>query len=410
MAGADSPVTGRRPLSIVACVPLPYRAGSAEVAQNGVALFYAMLLPRLAARGHRIRVLHEAPPSRAPGPRRRLDWAVPGLHVDGFAFEYWPGRSPPTEAYDARVAAPLARRLAERRWRRPDVVLVGREVVAAAAAAACADLGLPAVLIAHGVTTAAMEEGDYPRAAAARVLEGVRAMRHVVAVAAHLEATLRLLSVASVSTIPNVVDTERFQPDAAEPALRAALGIPPGAPVVGHASNLTDHKRAADLMAAMPGVLRRAPDTVLLIIGDGAERAALEAQARALGVAAQVRFLGEIPHHRMPAHLALCDVVAMPSQRETAALVYRETQACGRVLVASDIPAAREAVAHRVTGILFPRGDIEGLAGSLWTLLIDPPRRARLGAQAREAVLTPTLDEWTSRYEAVLQAAAGDEQ
>lgn len=407
MAAADPHLNGtRRPLALAACVPLPFLRGGRLAAQTGVTVFYAELLPRLAALGHRVTAWAEAPP--APGATARgLPWHQPGLAVHWFAVDYWPGRRPLDDDYDARVGAAVRRHLsAGCAAARPDLVLIGREILAPAVVDACAPLGLRTVLVAHGVATAALQRPDYPPAAAERLVGALRRVDQIVAVARHLEDALAALGATRVTTIGNVADPERFAPAAADPGLRAALAIDGAAPVVGHVSNLTDHKRAADLVAAAPLVLRAVPDAVFLIVGDGSERAALAAQARRLGVAARVRFAGEVDHARVPAHLNLCDLVAMPSERETLSLVYRETQACGRVLLASDVPAAREAVVDDVTGVLFRRGDVAELAARIIALLRDPERRRRIGAAARAAALAERPDDWIHRYDAVLQRAA----
>jgi phosphatidylinositol alpha-1,6-mannosyltransferase len=264
-------------------------------------------------------------------------------------------------------------------------------------------LRLPAVLVAHGVTTSAMQADDYPPAAAQRLRDSLVAVEHIVAVAHHLAADLARLGAARLTMISNVVDAAVFAPRPAAAALRRELAIDGDAPVVGHASNLTDHKRAADLIAALPHLLAAQPRAVVLIIGDGAERANLLQQVDAAGVRASVRFLGAVAHARMPELLNLCDVVVMPSLRETASLLYRETQACGRVLLSSDIAAAREAVVDGETGVLFPCGDRAALAAQLISLLGDAPRRRRIGAAARAAAQALDHDAWVCAYADVLQ-------
>jgi glycosyltransferase involved in cell wall biosynthesis len=58
----------------------------------------------------------------------------------------------------------------------------------------------------------------------------------------------------------------------------------------------------------------------------------------------------------VPDYINLADVVVMPSEREGQSLVYLEAQACGKLIVASDIPAAREVITDGETGLLFERG------------------------------------------------------
>ena len=105
----------------------------------------------------------------------------------------------------------------------------------------------------------------------------------------------------------------------------------------------------------------------------------------------------------MPELISVADLVAMPSAAEGLARVYLEAQACGRVLVASDIPAAREVVRHGGTGLLFRSGDHEDLAAQLATAANDPDLREEIGRQARHYVAQRhDLQQMVSAYEGVL--------
>jgi L-malate glycosyltransferase len=78
---------------------------------------------------------------------------------------------------------------------------------------------------------------------------------------------------------------------------------------------------------------------------------------------------------RMPDYINLADGVLMPSEREGQSLVYLETQACGRVLIASDIPPAREIIVQGQTGLLFRLGDVADFAAKI--LMTARERRLR---------------------------------
>ena len=105
----------------------------------------------------------------------------------------------------------------------------------------------------------------------------------------------------------------------------------------------------------------------------------------------------------MPRYINIADAVLMPSEAETQALVYLETQACARLLVASDIPAAREVVTDGETGLLFGKGDIDDLAAKVLRAVGDPLLRSRIGRAARMHVERHGLDVMTESYEALLR-------
>jgi glycosyltransferase involved in cell wall biosynthesis len=101
--------------------------------------------------------------------------------------------------------------------------------------------------------------------------------------------------------------------------------------------------------------------------------------------------------------LNLADMVIMPSESEGQALAHLETQACGRLLIASDMPGAREVVRDGETGLLFPMGSLHGLAARTAMAAGNPALRATIGRAAEAAVQSHALDAIASKYEAVLQ-------
>jgi glycosyltransferase involved in cell wall biosynthesis len=209
-----------------------------------------------------------------------------------------------------------------------------------------------------------------------------------------------------VTVIPNGIDLDRFAPGTRDPALLAALMIPDHHRVILHASKLEPGKRAQDIVDSAERVLARHGDVIYLIAGDGPCREPLEEACRRMGLGDRFRFVGWIDHRQMPRYLNLADAVLMPSEAETQALVYLETQACARLLVASDIPAAREVVTDGETGLLFRRGDIDDLAATTLHALGDPRLRGRIGRAARRRVARHRLDLMTTRYEDLLRRLA----
>ena len=94
--------------------------------------------------------------------------------------------------------------------------------------------------------------------------------------------------------------------------------------------------------------------------------------------------------------------MVLPSFGEGLARVYLETQACGRVLVASDTGPAREVVDDGATGLLFPVGDVDALAERCLRAAQDSGLRARIGSAARERVRRHEIGAAVTRYEAAL--------
>ncbi len=200
--------------------------------------------------------------------------------------------------------------------------------------------------------------------------------------------------------MPYAVDNAWFAARASEARakredLRAELGLEAGRPVILYAGKLVERKRCADLVAAFGKLAtgRRIPGTrgerhpYLLIAGDGAERAGLEAQARELGDEARegIKFLGFRNQGELPALYELCEVFCLPSTHEPWGLAVNEVMACGRAVVVSDaVGCAVDLVTDGENGCVFAAGDVEALAGALRRVLENPEVAARMGALAAE--------------------------
>ena len=185
--------------------------------------------------------------------------------------------------------------------------------------------------------------------------------------------------------MPYAVDNAFFQRKAAEAfprtaALRVELGLAAGRPVILFASKLQTRKRCNDLLEAWLRMRSAGSDAYLLIIGDGEERAPLEAQAATSNFAGDVRFLGFKNQTELPAYFALCDVFVLPSIHEPWGLVVNEVMDAGRaVVVSDDVGCQADLVQDGVNGRLFPAGNVAALAAALQDVLETPGRAHAMG-------------------------------
>ncbi|MBI3801605.1 MAG: glycosyltransferase family 4 protein [Deltaproteobacteria bacterium] len=395
-------------LNILAIAPLPFWSEGTETFLFGGSIFFAELLPRLAQLGHTVRVIAEAPPMPADQPRTGLPWTIPNLAVEWFACVYRRGSSvassfPPEEEH-TQVRVIFDRMV---RACRPDVVLLGRELHAWYLGDLCQELALPSLLIVHGTPAAAFVRETYPEAVKQELLACFARSSRLVTVAPYLEKIIRSHGVMQVQTIPNVTDTTRFRPLPKDPLLLKELRIAPHQVVVGHISALRPMYRPLDVVHSAERVLKAAPEVVYLIVGQGQCRQEMEEFCRRKGITASFRYLGEVNHQQVLQYLNLMDMVLLPSESDGVPLfAYRETQACGRVLLLSDIPAACEAVVDGETGVLFRLGDMQDLATKTLALIRDASWRRKIGEQARAVAVTQTLDRWVQAYDDVLRRTA----
>jgi L-malate glycosyltransferase len=204
-----------------------------------------------------------------------------------------------------------------------------------------------------------------------------------------------------VEVIPNFVDTARFSPGVDRSALAALFpGRDLGASrVLCHASNFRPVKRPLDLLHILARVRERMP-AVLVLVGDGPERPRVEAEARLLGLAADVAFAGAV--RNLPPLLRACDLFLLPSAHESFGLAALEAMSCGLPVVGSRTGGLPEVVEDGEAGLLASPGDVEAMAAAALRILSDEPLRARLSRAARaRAVRLFRAEEVLLRWEAL---------
>ncbi len=202
-------------------------------------------------------------------------------------------------------------------------------------------------------------------------------------------------------TMPYSVDNDFFQRRAREAApqretFRGELGLEPGRPVILYASKLQTRKRCIDLveayirLAPAPGV---DPHAYLLIVGDGEERANLEARVRDSGLSS-IRFLGFRNQTELPRIYDLCDAFVLPSYNETWGLIVNEVMNAGRpVVVTGQVGCQPDLVHDGVNGFVYPAFNVDALAKCLRRLIEDPELRATMGENSLRIIRQYSFDQ-----------------
>ena len=170
------------------------------------------------------------------------------------------------------------------------------------------------------------------------------------------------------------VDTDALTP----------LPEPPGAVTVAFVGRLLDDKGVRNLVKAHEILDQRGHPIRLLIAGeiDPVNPASIPPQEVAeWGRHPGIDVLGHVADIRdvwRAAHIAV-----LPSRREGLPLSLLEAAACGRPIVATDVPGCREIAREGVNALLVPPDDAEALADAIGKLAADAPLRARFGAASR---------------------------
>ncbi|MEN9508004.1 MAG: hypothetical protein RLZZ621_567 [Gemmatimonadota bacterium] len=262
----------------------------------------------------------------------------------------------------------------------------------------------PLVITMHGsdVRLAAMLRAAHP------IMRGIlREAAVLTTVSSWLANTVRaIMPTAAVQVAPMPIELADL---GAEAEVEVARGAESRAGIL-FVGRLNAQKGVADLLEAMARPALAA--VTVSIIGDGPDRAPLQARAHALGVADRVRWLGHRPHQELASFYRAARVVAMPSRGEGLGLVAVEAQCHGTPVVAYADAGVMDVVDPALGNRLVPPGDIEGLASALAALIARDAREvaedmavARIGLQARFAPSAVA-----ARYQALYSAAGALER
>jgi glycosyltransferase involved in cell wall biosynthesis len=183
-----------------------------------------------------------------------------------------------------------------------------------------------------------------------------------------------------ISVIPYGFDLSRLgRPEQeARDRARSELGLRPETFVVGWVGRLTPIKRPEDLIRTLARLVESGVDAALVAIGDGPDRAAVEALAVELGVAERCHLVGY--QRDMSAWYGLFDAFELTSENEGTPVAVIEALASGCPVVATDAGGTASVVRNGESGYIVPIGDTEALAAKLAELARHPERARELGS------------------------------
>jgi glycosyltransferase involved in cell wall biosynthesis len=211
-------------------------------------------------------------------------------------------------------------------------------------------------------------------------------------------APMRALPMPPVETLHHGLDPATAQ-DWRGDGVRAELGIPDDALVIGSIANFKAAKDHATLLRAAVRVRQAVPGVRLLLVGQGPLEAETRRLAVELGLTGTVLFAGFREDARRLA--AAFDVFTLSSTYEGLPIALVEAMALGRPAVVTDVGGTPEVVTDGADGLLVPPGDPAALADGLLRLLGDPELRARIGQAARARAAAFDIRTAVARMEQV---------
>lgn len=207
-----------------------------------------------------------------------------------------------------------------------------------------------------------------------------------------------------IEVFHNGVDLRAYEELPERAAAKQALGLDPERPLVLGVGRLHPAKNFPLLVRASRRLLEARPETQFALVGEGEERAKIEAEITACEVGSHWTLLGQ--RSDVPQCLAAADIFVQPSDWEGFPVAVVEAMAAERPVVATDVAGVGEVLRQDQNGLLIPKGGEAELADALIRLLADPSHAAQLAAAARDLAWSHyNLRAYIERVGSAMQAA-----
>jgi len=182
------------------------------------------------------------------------------------------------------------------------------------------------------------------------------------------------------TVIYNAVDLNKFNPKNQFSDVRRELGISDNQTVIGYIVRITGQKDPFTMLRAMQDLIKRSPDIVLLIVGEGDLKASAIQLAKSLGIEDNVIF--QPFRTDIPDILNAIDIYCLPSLWEGFPIGILEAMAMKKAVVASPVDGTKELLDDGKTGLLVDHGKPRDLADALFLLSSDYELRRKLAENA----------------------------
>ncbi len=339
---------------------------------GGQAARVLMLSTELVARGHRVGIA--APRGELARRARMAGEGLEGLTLhEGFRFR--PPGNVPSFVGDCRRMSSLLRR------EDFDIVHVHGSQDSWVTATVRALTGRPRCLVMTRHNTKRVRTGPPNRYLYGKLIDHLIIVDESVRKRYETFLADGTIDPSRISVVPSAYRQDLFHEGVDGTVVRRELAIPDDAVVIGVAGRLVRDKGHAFLLKAASMMLKRVPRLVLVFAGAGPNESAVKEEARALGLADRVKFLGF--RDDIPRVEAAFDIAVLPSVGcDASSASIKEAMALGKPVVSSDIGGARGIIHDGVTGIIVTPGRPDELAGALNRLIDDPAAARAMGQEA----------------------------
>jgi N-acetyl-alpha-D-glucosaminyl L-malate synthase BshA len=188
----------------------------------------------------------------------------------------------------------------------------------------------------------------------------------------------------AIQVIPNFIDTTRYAPRNGGGGCAKTQFAKKGEKILIHISNFRPSKRAEDAVRVLAAVRREVP-SVLLMVGDGPERARTREIAVDLGVERHVKYLGQLD---APEEVLQCgDLFLLPSANESFGLAALEAMSTGMPVIGTTAEGLPELIRDGQTGYLVSVGDVPTMSRRAIEMLTDAKLHESMGKESRRVAV-----------------------
>ena len=218
-----------------------------------------------------------------------------------------------------------------------------------------------------------------------------------------------------VEAVSNGVDLAAFKPGKPDVEIYNKYGIKKDVPIVLYVGRVDPEKKIGTVLKAFADFLYmckankldKLSKALFVVVGDGVDKPRLEKEAREMGVADSVKFLGRVMGDDLNELYRLGDVFVTASEIETQGIVLIEAAASGLPLIAVDAGAVAEVCLDGENGFLLKPGHVRKMAEAMFKILSDDSLRKKMATKSveisREHSLERTLDKFLNIYEKVIK-------
>ena len=211
-----------------------------------------------------------------------------------------------------------------------------------------------------------------------------------------------------VAAVSNGVDLSHFKPGRANKEIYEKYRIPNDCRTVLYVGRVDPEKKVGLVIDAFRRIMDKVPQAILVIVGDGVDKARLEEKVKKIGLAERVRFLGRVMAPDLYELYQIGDVFVTASEIETQGIVLIEAAATGLPLIAVDRGAVSEVCITGENGYLCEPGNVVEISEAMIKILSDDKLREKFSNNsikiASEHDFEKTLDKFENIYNKVIKA------